>query len=123
MPYPILPFASEWEQPIKFTAKPNKSQYGESGVRQKEIFMINPVSQSMPLVTTLGTESKVNLMVSFLEANIGKAIRIPYTDPLGTSADDGNLYRYKEISQTILSSTCSSFAIELKQVRRLKQIP
>lgn len=121
MPYPLLPFSSEWEINVTTKAKTNSSQYGDSSIRQRENISINPLSKSRAIKVTLSTESKVTLAETFLEANIGKPVRIPYSDVLGTSSDDGNLYRYKEIVQTFLSPSCSSFSIECEQIRRLKK--
>lgn len=120
MPYPLLPFSSEWEIPVTTKATSNSSQYGESGVRQRENLSINPISRSRAIKVTLSTQSKVTFAESFLEANIGKPVRIPYSNTLGTSGDDGNLYRYTEIVQTFISPSCSSFEIECQQIRRLK---
>lgn len=121
MAYPILPFSSEWEIPVTTKAKSNSSQYGDSGIRQRENLSINPLSKSRVIKITLSTESKVTFAATFLEANIGKPVRLPYTNISGTSGDDGNLYRYKEIVQTFMSSSCSSFSIECEQIRRLKK--
>lgn len=122
MAYPILPFSSEWELPTTFKASPNATQYGESGIRQRENLSINPVSKKLPFKVTLGTQTKVALMTSFLQTNLGKAIRIPYTDKLGSSLSDGNLYRYTSVEITYQSPSCSSFSFEGEQVRRLKVI-
>ena len=122
MPYPIIPFSSEWEIPTTYKTSTNSSQYGDSGFRQRETLSINPVDKSLPYSITLGTQAKVTLMDNFLTANIGKPVRIPYTSSSGTSSDDGKLYRYKEITQVFMSPSCSSFSIELIQIRRLKEI-
>lgn len=120
MSYPILPFSSEWEIPIKTKATTNSSQYGESAIRQRELTSINPLKRTRAISITLNTQSKVTLAENFLEANIGKPVRIPYSDIFGTSGDDGNLYLYKEIVQTFFSPSCSAFSIECEQIRRLK---
>lgn len=120
MAYPLLPFSSEWEIPVTTKARSNSSQYGDSGVRQRENLSINPLHKSRAIKITLSTESKVTFAATFLEANIGKPVILPYSDTLGTSGDDGNLYRYKEIVQTFFSPSCSSFSIECEQIRRLK---
>lgn len=122
MPYPLLPFSSEWEIATTTKATTNSTQYGESGVIQREIVSINPLKKTIPITITLSTTDKVTLAATFLETNIGKPIRIPYTDSLGTSGDDGKLYRYKEITQTYLSPSCSTFSIECEQVRHLKTV-
>lgn len=120
MTYPLLPFSSEWEIPVTTKARTNSSQYGESGVRQRENISINPLSKSRVIKITLSTASKVTLAETFLQANIGKPVRLPYSDILGSSGDDGNLYRYKKIVETFFSANCSSFSIECMQIRRLK---
>lgn len=120
MAYPLLPFSSEWELPVTFKASPNASQYGESGVKQRENLSVNPITKLMTVKITLGTNSKVNLMDVFLEANIGKPIKIPYTNPLGGSSDDGNLYRFVEYERLYISPSASTFSFECEQIRRLK---
>lgn len=120
MPYPLLPFSSEWEIPINFTSSPNKSQYGDSGIRQVENLSINPVSKKITIKANIAGVDKVNLVDSFLEANIGKPIKIPYSSALGGSSDDGNLYRFVEYERVYLSPNASSFSLDCEQIRRLQ---
>ncbi len=120
MTYPIIPFSSEWEIPVKTKAVTNSTQYGGSGIRQRELVSINPLVKSRDITITLSTVAKVSTMVTFLNENIGKPVRIPYSSSSGNSADDGLLYRYKEFKQNFLSPSCSTFNLSCEQIRRLK---
>ena len=120
MPYNLIPFSSEWDLPITAKASPNASQYGESGFRQRETISINPNDKMISVKFSLGTRTKVNLMESFISENIGKGVRIPYTNISGGSSDDGNIYRFIEFEQIYNSPTCSTFTFECEQIRRLK---
>ena len=114
MPYSNFPVTPSYDNGSYVEANVNKSQYGESGIVQRENKGINVLKKTWNLnvITT-----KFQEIETFIDTNLGKPFYLPL-DELGNN--DGKLYRLLSYKWQYISEDTYMFTSEIKQVYRLK---